>query len=370
MKSLDKIPKLDIEAVGLHKQLQNIIDLHVTDRCRTHQVWNAAGDRRVRSKKAIRGSGLTSNRTREIRAELIHLSFRELHDLGFEIRRAENLSDKHVQALVKKWHLDGLANITVTNKLSTLRIFSRWIGKPGLVRSTASYFPDNPTEHQVVRVATHDNSPEALGVDFDELLKAADLQDQRFGAMLRLCKFFGLRAREAIMFKPAYALSNFAHNREVILSRYSGAKGGRPRIIKAWPGDDAFAVQRRADQDDTVKIVRHLCGSKLALGWFDGDVGGLEASEKRLYNMAASFRLTKKGLGFTLHDLRKSYARDNMVQRNFIPPLIGGDLSEPKAVRDLAILSVMNDLGHNNAHTGGAYYGSLRPIKKTDLNPQ
>jgi hypothetical protein len=352
--------------LGLHKQLQCLIDLNVSDRAKQRLVWNKAGDRRVKSKLAEKSSGLTSHRTREIRAELIHLAFRELHILGFEIKKAENISEKHIQALVKKWNNDGIANITLTNKLSTMRIFCRWIGKPGLVRATNSYFPENPDAHKVVRVATQDRSPLALGINFDELLKSADELDERFGAILRLCKFFGLRAREAIMFKPGYALSTYVKNREVILSKYSGSKGGRPRIIKPWPGDDAFAIERRTSQDETVKLVRHLCGTKSALGWFDGQEGGLEASERKLYNLASNFGLTKKGLGFTLHDLRKSYARDNMIQRNFIPPLIGGDLSEPKAVRDQAILSVMNDLGHNNAHTGGAYYGSLRPIKSAN----
>jgi hypothetical protein len=342
----------------LHVQIQELINANVHKRAAKTVRWNESGDRRLMG-PASKGSGLTSNRTREIRADDIHRFFRELHELGFNIIKAENIGEKHIVALVMKWDAENQANSTITNKLSSLRGFCKWIGKVGLVKSTSHYFPDRAERHNVTRIATEVKTPEALGHNFAEVLREADALDARLGLILRLSRYFGLRAKETLMFRAHTAMSGFSESRVVRLSKYSGAKGGRPREVLGWPGESIGDIEFRVHQDETVALAKRVCGHSGAVGWFDGQEDGLKRSAKALYRRCASLGVAKSKLGFTLHDLRKAYAIDLMIAMGFTPPLVGGDLTESVEIRIAAIDRVMHDLGHNDQHTSGAYVGGI-----------
>ena len=78
---------------------------------------------------------VASVRTQRYSKEVMHETCRRLHRLGYLIENIESINPKHIEAIVKSWHSDGLSNKTMQNQYSRLKIFvNNWLGKKGLVR--------------------------------------------------------------------------------------------------------------------------------------------------------------------------------------------------------------------------------------------
>lgn len=82
-----------------------------------------------------------SARTMAHTGQVVYKAFSRLHEMGLKIEDPQNLSDKHIRALVRDWWLGPKrkAPKTIQNDLSRLRMFAGWIGKPNLVLTTIKY---------------------------------------------------------------------------------------------------------------------------------------------------------------------------------------------------------------------------------------
>jgi hypothetical protein len=65
--------------------------------------------------------------TRTDRERVLHLVAYQLHQMGFEDLRAEDLEPEHVSELVMRWLGEGLVVGTLKNRLTTLR----WLAREG-----------------------------------------------------------------------------------------------------------------------------------------------------------------------------------------------------------------------------------------------
>jgi hypothetical protein len=74
--------------------------------------------------------------TRTDREQILHLIAGQLHDMGFEDLRADDLEDEHVERLVERWIGEGLSCGTIKNRMITLRWLARRIGNPSIVEPT------------------------------------------------------------------------------------------------------------------------------------------------------------------------------------------------------------------------------------------
>ena len=165
------------------RQLQSIINRH--------------NDRHAVKPKCV------SNNTMHARAMFLFAFFRELRKNGvrnFKIPPS-NLGGRHVTFMMNRWLERGLAAVTIQDYLSHLRVFSRWIGKPGMVFTPIAYV-DDPARVRRVYGATADKSWVAQGVDRAELIARIAGADAYVGAQLLMCAAFGCRVKESIMFRP------------------------------------------------------------------------------------------------------------------------------------------------------------------------
>ena len=323
-------------------------------------------------------SKLVSHSTMAARAKGIYRAFRTLRALGFK-PAPENLCSAHLDVLMLYWTADGRLAGALDNRqlrcalrsvpysaayiqqqLSFLRVFSCWIGKPGLVRH-AEHYVEKP---EIVRrhySARHDKGWTGNQVDIEESIRAVARIDEYVAAQLRMVWAFGLRRKEAIMFRPhvaevpAYALpaSCAAIDRYVSFLRIKrGTKGGRLRFV-------AVRTQAQRDALAFARQIAHFPNSHLGRPELT-----LKQSLDHFSNVVRVAGLTKKSLGVTPHGLRHEFAGDLFYTLAHVPPPVrGGDPSSDPEVMRAAYLQVAQQLGHNRPQISNAYLGSSRSVR-------
>jgi site-specific recombinase XerC len=136
------------------------------------------------------------------------------------IKRMEDITPSLIERYARFLELDGLSTSTVQNAVacvnSTLKIASG-----GLWDSVRAVQDLGVERRSYVRTA-----PPA---DDDELAALLEKLNPRQAALVRLCRAFGLREREASLLDCKRALSEAVKNRSVSITL--GTKGGQPRKV-------------------------------------------------------------------------------------------------------------------------------------------
>jgi hypothetical protein len=304
--------------------------------------------------KAVRVNGApASERTQEITRKVVYANLRILHNLGYRLESIENLGDKHIEAIVRYWWDNQYAPKTIQNNFSRLKIFCAWMGRANMIRKggAAAYLPDIPRQELKVRtVADASKSWTANAVNVEQMLETARLEDPRWYSMLLLGLFFGLRQKEMLGIRPWEADKGRYLNIDGNI-----AKGGRPRVI-LLEDDKTGAFQRQV-----LNYVKSQCGRSEALCWPSRTI---EQGRKHYFHLMRKHGLTRGELGVTGHGLRAEYAENEALRQGLLPPTLGGTRRQlPKEDMKRISQQVSNNLGHNDAHTIGAYYGSFKQAK-------
>jgi len=282
--------------------------------------------------------------TREKRWEVLFGCFGELRTLGYAIENPANLAERHVQALVVRWEGAGQSAATIQNKLSVLRVFARWIGKPGLVRSSAAY-ASTPERVRRAYAARADKSWSAHGVDFDTLVELVSAYDRHVGLQLKLAEAFGLRRQEAVMLKPLRSWQG------EYLRVVAGTKGGRERQVRI------ITDHQRAVLEEACALARENRG-------FVSDRCLTKTQALRRFTYVLErFGVTRAELGVTAHGLRHEYANRRLESLGIVSPVRGGLKDQrPKVEEAAAKLTVSEELGHSRLDVTAAYYGTHRRL--------
>jgi integrase len=217
-------------------------------------------------------------------------------------------------------------------------------------------------EYQRSGINERDKSWSAQGVDVDGLIEKVAAFDPYVGSMLRLIRAFGLRKREAIMFRPNECLVNFADTGLPLAERQGedyvwvrqGAKGGRPRFVPMNTPRRRQAIasaQQVADWDNHAHT-----------GDPDRD---LKQNMVRFGYVLRKFGITSKGLGITAHGLRhEALIEEYIAITGQEPPLRGGGEGLTREQEDAARLAVSRLAGHNRGRASAAYLGAVLHKKK------
>ena len=264
---------------------------------------------KANGKDAIRQNKIVSHETRQSRMEKLIRSFRELRGLGFRLESPHNLQQRHVTALAKYWESRGLSSSTIANRISVLRALSIWIGKPNMIRKAAD-FVDDPNSVRRKEATTEDKSWSASGIDIDALINMVEQYDWRTGLQLKLMRAFGLRRKEAVMFRPHMA------DIGVCIRVRDGTKGGRERAV---PKETAEQYALLAYAKSKVKnVTGHIGHPDLTLS----------QAIRRFVYVLAKFGITKDALGVTSHGLRHQHLNDLYEKLTGVPsPVRNGSLS-------------------------------------------
>lgn len=290
---------------------------------------------------------IASERTRQMAYDVLLSTFDRLHDLGYKLQDPRNIGERHVSALARSWHSEGLAPSTMRGYLSQLRIFSGWIGKDGLVKSLPHYLPDVPRDKLKVKtVKKQSKSWAEAGINVCEKIELASQLDWRFGLMVMAQVSFGLRRMEVLQMQP------WKCDQGDKFAVYK-TKGGRPRDVYI-----DTEVQRAILDLIKSKVKKHE-----HLGWtqrLDGGRATLQYSESRYNRLMAQLGITKELAEVTGHGLRAQFAENAALLRGLIPPTLGGTGGQmEKEDINLVRLQVSEKLGHSRVSVTGAYYGSF-----------
>lgn len=312
-----------------------------------------------------------SHRTRQARAQGLFRMFGLLRRLGF-CPAPGNLSARHVQALVDHWtgapvsgadnavdssHADPvpMSAAYIQQQLSFLRVFARWIGKPGLVRPALHYVDDRALVARAYS-AGRDKGWRGNGVEPSVVFAAVERIDRHVGVQLRLMHAFGLRRKEAVMFDPrvalvpAHALPASAMDGGEYLAFLRvkrGTKGGRLR----------YTAVRTEAQHDALSAARDL--ARRGAGHIGRPGLSLRQSLDLFSNVVRLAGVTRRALGITAHGLRHQFAADLYFDLAQVtaPVQGGGGQIGPAAMRD-AYRQVARQLGHRRPQISNAYLGS------------
>lgn len=292
-----------------------------------------------------------SPKTRHERRNGIDLAFRELKALGVVLARPDQLGPGHIKQLVDYWVQQGHAPRTLHTRLSFMRVFAGWIGKPRMVRKLSEYVPDENT-HRRRDVATVNRAWNAQAVMAEDVIAQARRLDERMALYLSLQRDFGLRVKEAIHLRPIE--STLASG---ILTVIWGTKGGRPRTVP---------IDTEAQRQTIAWALRVAKESKKdSLRW--SKYARWDQARTRYYYLAKKLGITKAELGVTSHGLRHQRAQAEFNQTTGQPtPIQGGDPALiDRGTYQLATLKTSYILGHGRVDVGSFYYGShghaLRP---------
>jgi integrase len=335
---------------SLHDEIERIILANNDKRAKPNSRYRLDDDR-VRS--------TVSSATRIERSALVLLAFAQLWQMSFRIKTTNALSERHVRRLVDRWDAENLCSGTLRTRISYLRTFAEWIGKPGMVGYPKKYFSAERIKRS--GIATTDRSWEAKGIVPEDVIRRALEIDERLALYLSLQRDFGLRVKESIELRPARAMSQGND----ILVVEDGTKGGRPRVIK---------IETEA-QKKTIEWALAVAG-KSEFGRIRWRYKSFKQAQSRFYHlMRDRLGINRKEADVTAHGLRHGFTHKFYGRRTGLPtPVEGGALGQiDHQTHTKAGLEVSRALGHSRLSITGAYYGSyghkLRGTTKVVVKP-
>lgn len=310
----------------------------------------------LRSADAVLAKGMRVNGndmsavTRERSKDVIYAGLRVLHAKNYYVENVANLTDKHVEILVRDWWDRKLKPKTIENYYGRLKSFFQWMGRENVLRKGGryDYLPDVPREAlKVTAVAVKSKSWTENGVHVEHMLETAKMEDKRWYCMLLLELYFGLRCKEVLNIDVRHADCG-----DHLRIDKNIAKNGRPRII-VIKNDKMGEHQRR--------VLDYVKGQVGRGGYVRWPGKSFTQARDFYFNLMKKHGLTKAESGVTGHGLRAEYAENQALLAGLLPPTLGGTRNQlPKAQMQAIALKVSNNLGHNDLHVTGAYYGSFR----------
>lgn len=279
--------------------------------------------------------------TQRLYAKRLGSCVRELYSLNIKIQKLSELSRKHIVRLTALWEQDQRSASTMANKVTVLRRFGTWIGKPDLCPALPDLLSD-PNRAKRHYSALTSKAISARNIDPEMLFQDMDKHSLVTGLQLRLQLAFGLRVQETVMFKP------FASDRGKELFVMDGTKGGKARLIPITTPE-----QRRLIDEAKVMASANAKGILS-----DSPKRKLQQSVWRYYYLCKKIGLTQKDLGCTSHGLRHEFA--NNVYRDITgteSPVNGGQRL-PAHIDHAAQLEVSQVLGHARRSITSAYLGN------------
>lgn len=302
------------------------------------------------SGKGNRKGRKVSNATLEKYYNTVTQMIDELREMNIKPANLNEMSYKHVAIIIKHWESKSLSSSTITNRYSILKRFYRMIGKENVppIREIL-VDPKVATRSQT---ATKSLDWNANGVDANEVLKMIDIADPRVGTTLKLCRYFGMRLKEAVSFNP---LENVFDS---IILINKGAKGGRSRAVPI-----ETAIQRKVLHEAALRV-------NARTGYL-GQSRSLESNLNHVYKVLNDFGITKAQSGVTVHGLRHSYLNEIYERITQEKSPINGGSPVPKELDRDARLEVSRRAGHSRIQIASAYLGThkhLSRLQKTKVH--
>ena len=301
--------------------------------------WRASMGAVIRANNGRKANGSTASfATQAKRKEELTKAFETLREKGYKLEDVKGFGGRHMDALAKEWGGQGLSASTLQNNVSVMRQFAEWIGKPGMIQSSAHYFGDAASR---TSISTEDKSWTQRGIDVDAKIAEVAAHDPRIGLQLEGCKLFGLRVNEAAQLQP------WICDKGAYLEVVKGTKGGRPRTVPIVNEAQRQWIQR----------AKELTAADKKGSTSDPSLRLAEV-KAHTYYVLRQCGITREN-GLTVHGLRHEYASDRYKDLTGADsPVRGGNLKSSDRSTDYAArVQVSNELGHGREGVTTHYLG-------------
>ena len=266
--------------------------------------------------------------TRANRERILDLIANQLQEMGYKHMHATSLKAKHVQALVARWHAEGIAPGTFKNRMAQLRWLAQKNGTPKIIS------PSNDA-YGIERRVYVTNVSKAIDLDLERLARINDPYTQM---SLRLEQAFGLRRKGSILIRPVWA-----DRGDRLVLKASWTKGGREREIPI----------RNAEQRQVLDAAKQLAGN-----------GSLIPKGMRYVEQIKRFETQCAKVGIHhVHGLRHRYAQERYRElTGWECPANGGPKSKQltpaqKEIDREARMTISQEMGHGRESITAQYVG-------------
>lgn len=305
---------------------------------------------RIHGRSAANGSRNIAHETIEIREKTLFMVIDQLMEGGFAITDLAKLQHKHLEYLARRWESEGLSAGTMQNRWSILKtMLEKWCGRRGSISKIQQYLID-PARAQRNYLPKEDKSWSAK-LDPLSIISLVFRTDKFVGHQLQLMLAFGLRRKEAIMYRP----HSYDMGGHILI--INGSKGGRPRVVP---------VEKPSQRELLDELKRQYPHPRSHLG---NPRLSLKQNINRFENVLTRIGVTKAGLGITSHGLRHQFCNDLIEEksgeqtpiRSGRQPVDRGRFEEARWQATLA-------LGHSRTCITSIYHGGLRAMKGNATN--
>lgn len=273
-----------------------------------------------------------------------------LYDLGFKVKKWQNVRNNHVAAVVEEWKKQELSLATIKSYLSGVRAAARGVGNYRIHVDNSEFGLGRRSY-----VATQSRAvPDSVFSRVVNELQQGSEKLQRIAAQAVVMRVLGLRHEEARKMNPNESL---LRDGNIYIS--AGTKGGRDRIL----------LNPTKEQVDAVKGLTHFIG-RHGNSWPDNMSEA--AWEKYVYKILGKMGLCIRACGASLHGLRHAFAHARYEElTNLRPPCLYSCPSEYREVayrehgdewrivHDQAVNILAHELGHNRSDVVANYIGSV-----------
>lgn len=236
--------------------------------------------------------------TREARTTTFNTFAKAMHDLGYNIRGAEQIGGKHLQAFATR-RAAQVGPRTVANEMSHVRAVLEHIGKQGLARNPA-YSNRALNIERGSRVGTKQPLSDAAIIAFRE--RMAQLGRPAIGETLELQRALGLREMEALRGGQADTLARWQRELQErgCIRVVEGTKGGRPREVHP------AGLHRAQMAVHSARAVLQATGQRYLVAQADGSTTtGLRQAQGVYRNLCHR-------AGIQSHGARYAFARERL----------------------------------------------------------
>jgi len=264
------------------------------------------------------------------------------------IRDFRQVAPDHLQAYASQLRLavdnGELATATAVNRLSSVNVLMSTLHCSDDMRMS-------PRQAIGARCQVRTVPPLGLDIERVEALARELLAEghESLACLVRLCRCFGLRFREASLLRIKRALAQA--QRSGTINVRDGTKGGRGRRVKRRvPVDEhGMTVLVEALRCAAPETSRLLPADRTYADWF-----------KYAHNVYPQFAL-RNGLSPKFHDLRAAFACTRYEQiSGSVAPVIAGRRLASRSDDARAREIVARELGHGRASVMSAYCGGVR----------
>ena len=273
-----------------------------------------------------------SHATQAARQHTLINACKELKECGFRDVKAEKLSLKHANALVKHWENKGIASATIKNRMSHIRWAYDKFGR--------GHTLPNTNDTQSLKIERRISEPNEVN-RAKELSKYPQIEklSEREQMALKLQRAFGLRREESLKIRPEQADKG-----DKIALNASWCKGGRYREVPIRTDEqrklleEAKAIAGKGSMiapEKTYKQAIQVMDNKLSDLKIDNQHGFRHAYAQQRFKEISGYECPKNG---------------GLTRKEMTP--------EQRAFDDKCRLEVSKELGHNRIDVTKKYLGS------------